>query len=203
MKDSPCFNKQSQREIYLENFVNIRDKLSTEYFFIYHINDGYSITDLAKIKIKNQLFFQKINNNVKQLNLMIIDSLFPFILSDLTLDVLLNNINSFSNYVKNKESLIINNIQFNQSNMKHKFNYFINLLLLSNISSDEVFNGNIDSNKIFFLKNQLNQIQYFSIYEMNELQNLLFNKITLEIDFTKSLINDSAANICLKILYKS
>lgn len=203
MKDSPCFKKQFQREIYLENFVNIRDTLFTEYFFIYHINDGYSITDLANIKIKNQLIFQKINNNVKQLNLMIIDSLFPFILSDLTLDVLLNNINSFSNYVKNKESLIINNIQFNQSNMKHKFNYFINLLLLSNISSDEVFNGNIDSNKIFYLKNQLNQIQYFSIYEMNELQNLLFNKMTLEIDFTKSLISDSVANICLKILYKS
>ncbi len=203
MKDSPFFNKQFQREIYLENFVNVRDKLSTEFFFIYHVNDWYSITDLAKIKIKNQLFFQKINNNVKQLNLMIIDSLFPFILSDLTLDVLLNNINSFSDYVKNKESLIINNILFNQSNIKHKFNYFINLLLLSNISSDEVFNGNIDSNKVFFLKNQLNQIQYFSIYEMNELQNLLFNKMTLEIDFTKSLINDSVANICLKILYKS
>lgn len=202
MEEQSNTTTRTFKEINLNDFTNLRKQLFAEYLFVYHINDGYFITDLDQIHSKHQLLFQKIYTKVMQMNLMIVDSCFSILLSDIVLDVFLNNISSFAQYTSHKKKITIDDTEFDQYYIKYKLNYFINQLLFSNIASDEIYKGNIEVNKTFFLKNQSSEIQYFTIYERYELQDLLFNQMTLEIDFSKSYIRETSANICLRILFK-
>lgn len=182
-------------------FAHLKEKLFAEYNFIYHINEGYSIIELSKFSSKHQLLFKKISSNIKQLNLMIVDSVFPLILADLTLDVFLNNISSFKQYYISEKQLVVNEIEPYNEYIKYKLDGFIHYLIYSNISSTEICKGDIDVNKIYYLKNPQEEIQYYSIYEQKELKELLFEKKRLKINLEKSFIKNREANICLNIFF--
>lgn len=189
-------------EINIKDFTNLKEKLFAEYMFVYRINDEYSVTDLSSFHSKHQLLFQKISEKIKQVNLMIVDSCFSILLSDVVLDVLLNDVTSFAQYVTRKKKIIISDVEFDQTYIKYKLIDFTHHLLYSNISPGEICKGNVDPNKIFCLEDQNKEIQYYTIFERNELQELLFNKMTIEIDFSKSFIHKTNANICFRILFR-
>src|SRR5258708_24019887 len=90
-------------------FIPFKEIQLGEYDFIYHINDGYSINSLTKFSIKEQLLFQKMGSKMKQMNLMIVDSIFPLILSDLVLEVFLNDISSITQFIASENRSPRNN----------------------------------------------------------------------------------------------
>ncbi|MBC7721398.1 MAG: HpaII family restriction endonuclease [Pedobacter sp.] len=184
------------------HFAHLKNKMLGKYHFIYRINDGYSIKEFGGINNKNQLLFQRIDNKVQHLNLMLVDSIFPLILSDVVVEALLNEGLSFSKYINSKKHFIVNDMAFDSVYFKYKFKQFIHYLLFSNICSNEVCEGIIDYDRKFYLKNYLNELQYYSIYEQKELQNLLFEKVTLNVDKSASAISANEISICLEILVK-
>ncbi len=185
----------------LHNFIHLKGKVFAEYTFIYHINDGFSIKKLSNFSDKYQFLFKKISSKVKQLNLMLVDTIFPILLADVVLDVFLKNISSFSEYSNSKKAITINDTTFDKKNMEYKFKYFIHRLLQSNIATEEIYKGIIKADKIYYLKNQNKEIEFYTIYEQNELIDLLFHKMTLEINLGKSSINKNEVNICLKMFF--
>lgn len=190
----PIQNEKNQ-----PNFIHLKNKTFAEYNFIYHINDGYIVKELMKFNDRNQLLFQKISNKVMQMNLMIVDSVFPLLLSDVVLFVLLNKSESFHNYINANKRIFISNKEYNIDLLKYKFRQFIHYLLYSDIASEIVFTGSIDSYKVYYLKDVKGELKYYSIYEQNELQELMFNRMKLEINFKKSIIRKDEAEICLRI----
>ncbi len=184
-----------------QNFVHLKGLIFAEYNFIYHINDGYFVTDLSKFRNKTQLLFQKISNKIMQLNLMIVDSIFPILLADVVLDTFLKGVSSFHQYTISKNKIIINDTEFDSEYLKYKFLYFIHHLLFSDIASNKIYKGEIDPSKIYYHRNDKNEIQYFSIFEQNQLQDLMFQKMNLEIVSNKSFITNGEANICFRIIY--
>jgi len=189
-----------QQESKLSNFIHLKKYTFAEYNFVFHINNGFSIMRLSKFNGKHQLLFQKIDNKICQMNLMVVDSIFPLILADVVLETLLSNISSFYDYTKYKKRIVINDLELNRSYLEIKFKNFIYYLIYSNISSDNVFKRLNFADKIYYLKNEKNELQFYSIYEQKDFQDLLFKKIKLSINFDKSFIYKGKAILCFKIV---
>ena len=102
--------------------------------------------------------------------------------------------------MKSKTSAVTFDREFDETYLKLKFTDFIRLLLYSNNSTKEVCNGILDSSKIFYLKNDQNEIQYYSIYEQRELLNLLFEKRRLEVDLGKSTLKGDEVGIWFRMV---
>lgn len=183
------------------NFIHLRDNILGEYHFIYHINDGFSIDQLSDFSGKEQLFFQKMDSKTLQMNLMMVDSIFPLILADVVLEVFLNDVSSFYEYSQLKNKIAINDLKLESRYLEYKFKNFIHYLLFSDIASQSTFNGKIFLSNVYYSKNQKGELKYYSIYEQKELQELIYQELKLDIYFEKSFIKKGKANICLTIKY--
>jgi len=53
------------------------------------------------------LLFQKFENKIQQMNLVLVDSYFPIILADLPLEVFINRVESFTEYIEANKSLSV------------------------------------------------------------------------------------------------
>lgn len=88
------------------DFIPLNNKVLAEYLFVFKVNDAYTITDLTQLYAKHQLLIQRLDNKNQQLNLMFVDSIFFNILSDVVLEVLLNKVHSFKQYMVSKTKSI-------------------------------------------------------------------------------------------------
>jgi len=185
----------------IASFINLKGKIFAEYNIIYRINDKFSVSNLSQFKNKYQLLFQRFESKVQQLNLVMIDSLFPSILSDIALEVFLNNISSFNQYIDLKKTIkvIDADSKVEKEYFKYKFLTFIHQLLYSEIATDNVFNGKILTDRIYCLKNNNGEIEFYSFFEQNKLQQLLFEKMRIEINLDTSSISRKEVKLCLKI----
>jgi len=187
------------RETTQPNFIHLKNITFAEYNFIYHINDGYNVKELTGFNDRNQLLFQKITNKVKQMNLMMVDTVFPLLISDVVMAVFLDKFTSFQKYTDAIKRIILSNWEYDRELLKYKFRQYIHYLLFSDISSEIVFKGNIDSSKVYYLKNENRELKYYTFYDQNELQEVMFHKMKLEIDLKKSFIREDEVEICLRI----
>ena len=181
--------------------ITLNKRIFAEYSFVYRINDAYSLNEISKFHGKHQLLFQKLESKNQQLNLMFVDSVFPNILGDVVLEVFLNKINSFNQYLFLKTKIKLVDEKDEGRYFKYKFFNFINLLLYSNIATKDAFNGKDFSDRVYYLKNRFGELEYFSIYEQTNLQLKLLDELNLEIDFDSSSISNQEAKLCLKISY--
>lgn len=183
------------------DFINLKNLVLAEYKINYHINDCFSITKLEKVSSKHQLLFQKFESKVQQSNLLFVDSIFPIILSDLALDVLLGKVTSFSEYIQAKRSPVEIGILANEEYLKYKFFQFVHSLLYSDVSSKKVCDGTPKTNKVFCIKNESGEIDFYTFYEQQVLQLLLLDKLKLEIDLSSSTISKHSVKLCLRIYF--
>ena len=182
-----------------KKFTKLKGKVFAEYKIIYHINDCFSIKELSDFQMKHQLLFQKFESKVQQMNLLLVDSLFPAILADVAIDVFLNNVKSFNEYIDSKKMIKIFEYDRDKSFIKHKFFTFIHLLLYSDINSEMICNVDKQTDKIFCLKNDADAIQFYTIYEQSQLQLMLLDKMKLEINFKSSTISKDEVKLDFRI----
>jgi len=183
------------------NFIHLKDLVRIEYEFIYHINDGYSIDNLRDFSSKNQLLFQRLGSKQQQMNLMMVDSIFPILLSDAVIDIFLYGVNSFSQYVDRKNNDIVVNTQFASGYVEYKLKQFIYFLLFSDLNLDAPFHGHTDNTKVYYLKNGQEEVCYYSIYDLKELQCLLVGKMKLTVNRAKSYILKQDAHLFLEMRF--
>jgi hypothetical protein len=182
-------------------FIHLKKKLFAEYNIIYHINDSYSIKDLSKVCGKHQLLFQKFDNKVEQLNLILIDSIFPNIIADVAYEVLLNRVKSFNDYIYLKKDFTIVDKKQDVNYFKHKFNSFIQLLLYSNITTEQVCRGEMKTDIIYYMKDNSQELKYYTIFDQNKLSELLVEKMELQINHDKSFVSNDEVSICFEISF--
>ena len=181
------------------NFIHLKGKVFAEYKIIYHINDGYAIKELNRFSSKYQLLFQKFNSKIQQVNLMYVDSIFPIHLADVALEVFLNRITSFQGYASLEKQFIVIDNQRDVFYFRRKFYDFILHLLFSNIAANKFFNEEIERDNIYYLKNELSEIEYYSFYRQRELQAILFDKMLLQINLDSSFIKKQDLVLCLTL----
>ncbi|MBK5285041.1 MAG: HpaII family restriction endonuclease [Bacteroidia bacterium] len=181
------------------NYIHLKDKVFAEYNLIYHINDSYSIKQLSKVRYKEQLLFQKLSSKIQQMNLMLVDSIFSIHLADIVLETFLNKISTFKEYINLKKDFIVISAKRDKDYFNYKFNSFINYLLYSNIASEQVYKGEMETDKVYYLKSESGEIDYYPIFRQGELQNLLLEKMLLQINLNKSSISQEEATLCFKI----
>lgn len=182
-------------------FIILKNITFAKYFFIYKVNEAYSIKKLLNFHSKHQLLFQKLESKNQHLNLMFVDSVFANILADVTLEVFLNKTNSFSRYSTSKIKIKLVAEKDESRYFKYKFFRFIHMLLYSNIASNNIFKGQEFFDRVYCLKNKFGEIDYFSIYEQTILQEKLLNELKLDIDISSSSISKQEVKLCLKISY--
>lgn len=174
--------------------IHLKKNIFAEYLLKFHINDCYTIDRLSSVKNKDQLLFQKFANKTQQLNLVLVDSIFPSIIADFALEALINNVTSFNEYIECKKNYLTISSKRDKDYFRYKFTSFIYYLLFSNISSSEVCIGNIRTNIVYNRKKE-----YFSIFNQHKLHNLLFEKMRVRVNNKKSQIKKQEAIICLEI----
>jgi hypothetical protein len=130
-------------------FIHLRKLTLGEYNFVFHINDGYGINDLSKFGSKHQFLFVRLNNKNQQMNLMLVDSIFPILLADIVLEVFLNKGKTLKDCMKNAKIDLGLSIPVDERYLKYKFKVFLELSLYSTISSKDVCKGDIDTSRVF------------------------------------------------------
>lgn len=182
------------------DFIHLKGKIFGEYNIIYRINDCYSIKELDKIVAKDQLLFQKYGSKIQQFNIIIVDSVFPAILADLTLEVLLKKISSFNEYINLKKDSIIISRRWDQEFYRYKFQTFIHYFAFSNIHTQEICKGEIDTERVYYKKSN-DGVEYYPIYCLHQFQEMLLGQMEIKVDYSKSFIFNQEASICLQFIF--
>ncbi|MFM2016966.1 MAG: hypothetical protein RL007_622 [Bacteroidota bacterium] len=114
-----------------------------------------------------------ISNQLLRLNLMLVDSKFPKILAEATfiantlgqctLEQIVSELTLHSQFSKEYAA------HYNQ----YKINSFLQLLLYSNLATNDVCKGVIDSSRVYVYRNNQGDLHYYSIYDQNNLFNLI------------------------------
>lgn len=181
------------------DFIHLKGNVFAEYNIIYRVNDCYKIKNFNKVTGKHQLLFQKFENKIQQLNLILVDSIFSNVLADFALEVLLNKISSFNEYINLRKDSVMISREWDRNFYTYKFDTFIHYLTFSNIHTDEVCKGEIYLNRIYYKRDNQNRIEYYPIYCLSDIQKMLLNQIKIRINYAKSHIIKQEASICLEI----
>ena len=128
--------KEEIRNIEKLKFVNLTNRYFAEYEIIFRVNDGYKLKNIFDFHFKEQLLFQQFKNRNQQLNLMLIHSVFPLILADMALLVLLGKIKNLNDYINSNEKIIFPPIINQKIYFERKIMDFINGLLFGNSEPD-------------------------------------------------------------------
>jgi hypothetical protein len=179
-------------------FINLKNLCLAKYELIYKIVDGVNGTSVNEINSKQQLQFIRIDNKFHHLNLMYLDSRLPEIIGDLALGVFINKMISIEEYINSKSKLEDLGENYNFRYYKYKFSDFVYMLLYSNISANEVFDGKEQTTRVYCSKNATESIQYFSIYERNALIDKLMNELKMAIVLSKFIDSNNQIIINLK-----
>ncbi len=111
-------------------FIHL-DRLNLgEFSITYHVNDGFVIDDLSRISMKEQLLFQKMESHNQQLNLMMVDSVFPLMMAEMATMILIKGPMTCEQYVQT------GNPVYGEFLMEHKLHQFIHHLLYADVADD-------------------------------------------------------------------
>ncbi|HRZ96519.1 MAG TPA: HpaII family restriction endonuclease [Paludibacter sp.] len=184
------------------DFINLKSLKFTEYEIIFRVNVGYIIKSINNISVKEQLLFQRFNNKNQQLNLMLIDSVFPIILADMALLVLLGKIKNLNDYLNSNERIVFPQVINDKIYFERKIMDFINGLLYGEVGGKVVWNGETDNRKIFCMKNNNGELEFFSIYDRKKLFEILISKMIFD-SSDSQFINDNRreVKVCLKFKF--
>ncbi len=165
--------------------INISNRLFAEYEILFRVNDGYKLNSIGDISFKEQLLFKRFKNNNQQLNLMLIDSVFPLILADMVLLVLLRKVKNLNDYINSNERIVFPQIINDKIYFERKIMDFINGLLYGEVGGKAVWNGNTENRRVFCIKNTNDELDFFSIFERKNLFELLKSKMRIEVNSAK------------------
>ena len=180
-------------------FIQLKGVTLATYTIVYRINDCYVFTDLSHIHSKFQLLFQRFENLHQQRNLMLVDSVFPVLMADIALEVLLGNVCTLQEYICSKKTLKMVSNGYEELFLPYKFHDFIELLVYSDIASKHSSKVERDFHRIYCCKSTADELEYFTLFERLKLSDYLMREMRLEIDWKKSGIKGHKARLCLRL----
>lgn len=125
-----------------------------------------------KILPKGQLEFQSLRHLMQHYNLMLVDSIFPEVLSDAALYVRVTSDCTVEQVIQYLAARWHFDKELAERYYRTKFHQLFELIFFSNISGSELCKGEIDNSKVYCLKNASGNLEYFSLYEDFQLYSL-------------------------------
>ena len=181
------------------NFIHLRNLSLAEYNFVYKIKETFYLSEIKKIKKTDQLIFYRLDNRIQQLNLIMIESHLPNILSNIVLCMIEQGSFSLSTKFIRQKYTDLTLINESDYYIKYKLKTFLYYLLYTNISSSDVFIDKIKYENVYYFKCEKKELECFYIYQQNELLDLVYLKSIFQIKLDKSSIKDGLAIINLSI----
>lgn len=175
-------------------FIHLKGLVLGSFRIVFYLDEGYVLSDLSKVSANAQLLFQKFKSRNQQLNLMMIDSVFPKMLAEVATTILIRGLQTLRTYVKDGNSL------YGEYLMNYKLNQFAHNLLYSNVVQDSPFNGQFDYEKVYYRLNAEKVIEYYSVYEQREISALVFEEAILKIDLKESALKGREVLLKLDII---
>ena len=180
------------------DFINLTHRKFAEFEIVFRVNDGYKLKNIGDFRFKEQLLFQRFKNKTQQLNLMLIDSIFPIILAGIALLVLLGKIKNLNDYINSKERIIFPLIINDKIYFERKVMDFINGLLYGDVGGKLVWKGDSDNRRVFCIKNSNDELDFYSIYDRHKIIQLLAENMKTEISENQiTSIKGNLVNISL------
>ena len=172
------------------DYINLNNRQFAEYKIVFRANELHKLNNIGDFWCKEQLSFERYENNNLQSNLMLLDSNLQIIIADIALLVSLRKIDTLNDYIYSKERISFPAIKNDKYYFERKIMDFLNGLLYGEVAANDIWNGDTDSKRIYCYKNRNNELKCYSFYESMALYDLLKNsmKITLilsEIDSCK------------------
>ncbi len=174
-------------------FIHLKGLDLGSFSIIYHVNDGYSILELSRVSSKEQLLFQKLVSRNQQLNLMMVDSIFPLMMAEMATMVLIKGPMTCAQYVQTGNSV------YGEFLMEHKLHQFIHHLLYADVAAEKPFDGELDHERVYYRNGANEEIEYYSIYEQRLLEAYVFQNAIMDIDHAKSGLEEKEARIVLRV----
>ncbi len=174
-------------------FIHLKELSLGCFRIVYHLNDGFVIENLTQIRMQEQLLFQKFDSRNHQLNLMMVDTIFPVMLAELASLVLIDGPITLKTYVGSGKSA------YGEYLVGHKMQQFVHCLLYSKIGQDSPFSGEMEYERLYYRRKSKEEIEYYSIYDRRELEDHVYANAIVEIVSESSVVSVREAILVLKI----
>lgn len=172
-----------------ENFIHLKNLSLANYNFVYEL-DKNCVFNMRSITNHNVLKFIGLENRNQYLNLLMLESRLPFILSDIIVNII-----SEKNFTLKTAFIISWFDEFTlreeiDVNLKYDLKKMLHGLLFSNAGSSDVFDGSMQHNRVYYCIGLNGELQYYSALELHILLELVYSKSYFQIALNKSFVKD-------------
>ena len=173
-------------------FVELRGAILASYRIVYKSNESRKVGDIGGLD------FIRFENRHQQTNLLLVDSAFPVILSDIATKVIQGRLHTFQECLEALELLIIASEEYDKLYFKNKLQQFLELLLYSDIASKHASKGETNFNRIYCVRSSSDELNYYTLYDRLKIYDFLIREMKLEIDLERSDLKSAEICLCLR-----
>ena len=184
------------------NFIHLKNLLLADYTFIYKMDKNSTEPNIKTIGRVGDLKFKSLKNKTQYLNLMMIESSLPDILWNIILNLIKEENYTLTRTIINMNFEKLSLKKEIETSTKYQLKKLLHHLLFSNISSSNVFNGTMENDRIYYFKMHDGELKYLSVFELNDLLDLVYSKSYFQIDLKKSFIKNSLGTLSVWIKIK-
>ena len=181
-------------------FIHLKNLLLADCNFVYALDKNCE-TNVKNITNEHIVKFQGLKNRNQYLNLLMIESRLPFILSDIIINIIAEkNFTAKTAFISSgfDEFTMRDDIDVN---LKYQFKKMLQGLLFSNAGSCDVFDGSMQ-HRVYYWKGVDGELKYCSALELNILLEFAYSKSYFRIDLKKSFIEDGIGTVNFSIRVK-
>lgn len=167
------------------NFIKLKDLQIFETQVIFQKN---KLGDLENGEIKSKQ---------QKLNLMMIDSKMPELIVDLAHGIFTNQYNEFKDFLdfnSFKSSQMIDIHSF----MKRKISDLLEYLLFAKLDQNLIWNGSLNNDNVYCLKNSQSELHFFTIYERRKLFDFAMNHLIV----STGIMHDDSSHALLEVKFQ-
>ena len=183
------------------NFIHLKNLLLANCNFVYEL-DKNCLANVKSITHERVLKFLGLKNRNQYLNLLMLESRLPIILSDIIINMIAEK-----KFTLKTASIISGFDEFTlrddiDVNLKYQFKKMLHGLLFSNAGSCDVFDGSMEDHRVYYWKGVEGELKYCSALELNILLEFAYSKSYFQIDLKKSFVEDGIGTVSFSIRVK-
>ena len=184
-------------------FIKLKNKTIASYAIQYNINQCFHLQHIEQIISKHQFYFKGLLEKGQVYELMLVDTAFAEVVGKLAQEVLLKKVKTLREFLlMHKHSTIIKGYT-DAFYYQFKFEHWLMQLFFPEENgmldkhSKKQFAANTRS--VYVIKNDKDELTYFSLFESKKLFEMLLDDMQLTIDFKKSKIENGNLTLILML----
>ena len=183
------------------NFIHLKNLLLADCKFVYELDKNCE-ANVKSITHERVVKFLGLENKNQYLNLMMIESRLPIILSDIIINMIAEKKFTLKTAFMISEFDVFTLRDDIDVNLKYQFKKMLHCSLFSNAGSCDSFDGSMHDRRVYYWKGFDGELKYCSALELNIILEFAYSKSYFQIDLKKSFIEDVIGTISFSIRVK-